>query len=69
MPKAIGTSLKWIVLADTDRMNMSVAIWHPNIYVTLCVNQFNITLNALGDTRQQIKPFPHGLVHIQLTGQ
>ena len=46
MPKAIGTRPKRIVLADTDKMNKSVAIWHPSIYVTLCINQFNIALNV-----------------------
>lgn len=54
MPKAIGARPKWIVLADTDKMNNSVAIWHPNIYVALCINQFNIALNAFVDNGQQM---------------
>lgn len=56
VPKAIGTTPEWIVLADTDKMNKSVAIRHPNIYVTLCINRFNIALNAFVDNGQQMAP-------------
>ncbi len=54
MPKAIGTRLEWNLLADTDQMNKSVAIWHPNIYLTLEISQFNISLNAVVENGQKI---------------
>lgn len=67
MPTAIGTRLEWIVLADTDKMNYSVATRHPNIYSSVCVNQFDIDLNAFvnnGRKLTQCNAFGK-----QLTGQ
>lgn len=46
MPGTIETRLKWTVLVETDKMNNSVAIWCSNIYVTLCIKQFNMALNV-----------------------
>lgn len=77
MPKAIGTRPKWIVLADTDKMNNSLTIWRPNIYITLCIKQFNSALNAFVDTGQQKRANRMNLanistgvlVYMQLTGQ
>ena len=67
VPKAIGTRPKWIVFADTDKMNNSVAIWHPNIYVVLCINQRNIALNVfVNNGRQMAQENAFGK---QLTGQ
>lgn len=48
-PKVFGTKSKWIVLAGTDEMNKSVAIWHADIYETLCIPQnVAVLLNAFG---------------------
>lgn len=63
MPEAIGKRVKWIVLADIDKINNSVAIWHPNIYITVCIKHFYIALNAFVDNRQQK---PNGK-HMEIT--
>lgn len=39
--KAFGTRPKWIVLADTDKMNKSVAIRHADIYEALCITSIS----------------------------
>lgn len=40
-------------VADRDKMNNSVAIWHSNIYVTLCIKHFNMALNTFVVIAQQ----------------